>query len=456
MTFSESNDNAQEFRIALVVPQRFAVVVATSGHRRHFPTFRVSAGARPAQQLQQLIQETYRVKAVVIDFLPQSHHEPRCAACEILSPSWNPDIANLESVSLDDLDGDCLSLGEHDILNRIISGDTEGRCPLSKMGWVEEAKTWIQDVAPRRPIQFNEDLKQLNAGGQFALVRFGTDDGPAFWLKATGIPNAHELEVTQTIASFCPQFLPPIIAKRRDWNAWVSEEAGEPLAENLRLAPFERAAEHLAQLQIATTRHIPQFLDAGCFDHRTPVLRAHLPDMIEYLKNAMGKQTSTRAPRLANQRLDELGIVLERACIVSERIGIPDAIIHNDMNASNILIDGDRALFTDWSEACIGNPFLTFQHLQIQAGEVDTTRYWVSKLRTIYRDNWRSILSDLEIDAAFALSPPLAIVSYLLGRDPEFQSPYRQFAKAQSYSRTLARYIDCFVHAPSFREAICD
>ena len=54
------------------------------------------------------------------------------------------------------------------------------------------------------------------------------------------------------------------------------------------------------------------------------------------------------------------------------------------MNLGNILSDGIRTVFTDWSEAGVGNPFLTFQHLQAQALAADETHTWVQGLKDIY------------------------------------------------------------------------
>jgi thiamine kinase-like enzyme len=92
-----------------------------------------------------------------------------------------------------------------------------------------------------------------------------------------------------------------------------------------------------------------------------------------------------------------------------EAINIPDTLIHNDMNPGNILFNGARAVFTDWSEACVGSPFLTFQHLQIQASMADET--WGSRLKEIYKRHSRAVLDEPQIERAFALSPPLAIPS---------------------------------------------
>jgi hypothetical protein len=137
-------------------------------------------------------------------------------------------------------------------------------------------------------------------------------------------------------------------------------------------------------------------------------------------------------------------------------IGIPDSLIHNDMNPGNILYDGVRVVFTDWSEAGVGSPFLTFQHLQIQAVDADETHTWAPRLKEIYKLHWRNVLSESQIERAFALSPPLAIASYLCGRDPSFTAPYRYNDSVQSYARSLARQMDRSTQSLEFLEALCN
>ena len=154
-------------------------------------------------------------------------------------------------------------------------------------------------------------------------------------------------------------------------------------------------------------------------------------------------------------RLHELGDLLKEGCAAIESIDVPDTLIHNDMNPGNILFDGLRAVFTDWSEAGIGNPFLTFRHLQVQALEADETCTWAQQLKQIYIDHWRNLLSESQIEMAFALSPPLAVASYLCGRDPSFTSSHRDIGSVQSHARSLARYMDRFARAPEFLEALC-
>jgi Phosphotransferase enzyme family len=455
MNFTEQLVEQEEFRVVLVSPYSQMVLVERYDETHHLPRISILKRRRTAEQLSEIILEKWGVRSIVIDLLPKSHELPPCAVVEVRTRNSKFASDELVPVSVDDLDERELTTPERLTVCSIIAGDPRDRGPFSKLGWVEEAQEWIRESVVDHRVEFNEDVRQFSASGFFALVRFGTIHGPAYWLKATCVPSTHEFEVTRTIARYCPEFLPPLIAARTDWNAWVTEEAGQPLHDVLSLGAFEQSTHCLAELQITSAAHIGDLLACGCFDQRMPVLRAHLPALTQYLEEAMARQTSTKVLPLDARRLHELGRLIEEASATMEALDIRDTLIHNDMNPGNILFDGLRAVFTDWSEAGVGNPFLTFQHLQVQDLAADETCTWARQLKQIYLDHWRNLLSESQIEMAFALSPPLAVASYLCGRDPSFTSSHRDIGSVQTHARSLARHMDRFAQAPEFLEALC-
>jgi hypothetical protein len=445
----------EEFRVVLIFSWSQMVLVELHDEHRQLPRINIPQWIRTPEQIRETLRVKWGVQTIVIDLLPKRRELPPCAVIEVRTRDWEFTRDGLVPVSVDDTDDRELTAPERLTVRSIIAGHTQGRGPFSKLGWIEEAQEWIRESVRTHRVDFNDDIRQFSASGFFALVRFGTFHGPAFWLKATSAPNVHEFTVTQTIARYCPQFLPPLIGARKDWNAWVTEEVGLPLDENICFHAFREATGCLAEIQIICATHVNELLACGCFDQRMPVLQAHLPGLMHYIETAMAKQTSTRVPTLNRGRLGELGSLLLEATSAMEASGLPDTLIHNDVNMGNILFDGTRAVFTDWAEAGIGIPFLTFQHLYIQALNTDETGTWGAQLKTAYKEHWRIALNDSQIERAFALSPPLALASYLCGRDPSFTSPHRDRDSVQSYARSLARHMDRFAREPEFLGALC-
>ena len=444
----------QSFRLLLALPRSQRVLVSNHVPSR-LPRIATPKWTRTAHYLTKMLQEKWGYSFILIDFLADSETVEPVAVVEVRSEEWDFRSAGFISVEASSSQPD-LTPHEQSTICKIVAGDINGRGPFSRTGWIDDAQYWIRQSLRQPQLIFSDDIQQFHAGSSLSLGRFQSDSGTAYWLKAVGYPNTHELKVTQTLACLCPELLPPFIAAREDWNAWVTEEVGQPLESNFGRFELERSVRCLADLQIATTAHLDTLLDAGCFDLRTTGLRRHLPSLIEYLASAMTRQTSNRVPPMPSDRLDALGLLLKKATIKLEMLCIPDAIVHNDINSGNILLDNSRVVFIDWSEACIGNPFFTFQNLLAYASESDEFGSWGPNITQIYVERWSSILSRDQIELAIILSRPLAIASYLLGRDPSFDAPFRQMEHVQSYARSLARTMDRFAKAPDFLEALCN
>jgi hypothetical protein len=225
------------------------------------------------------------------------------------------------------------------------------------------------------------------------------------------------------------------------------EDAGRPMEGRAGLPVLELAVTALASLQKVCLARRTDLLDAGASDVGMRSLQSRLPELIEYLSVAMERQTSTKVPRLTADRLVEIGESLKNACDCLAELSIPDTLVHNDMNPGSILYDGTRCVITDWSEAGVGNPFFTFEHLSLlTVCEAERMR-----LREVYKQCWLDILSERQIEQAFHLTPLLAVASYLYGRGDWLASPSRNDPHFESYARSLARHIDRAARAPSFR-----
>jgi len=439
---------------------RLAILTSDPGHvlgRWHgaeliLPRVSIPGWVRPAAAIQKIVRDRWHLDVFILDFLFRPDGLPDCVVAESRSVGG---IESWLSVRLDHLRSPELTDLERAIVEAISSGDAGRRGAFSRVGWVDEAIYWVRQEV-RSEVQLTGEVEQHNASGAFALVRFGTQDEPAYWLKATGQPNVHELEITAILSAICPDCLPPLIAIRRDWNAWVMEEAGERLDHNVNGTLLENAVASMAKLQKATLGHTDRLLAAGATDQRMQVLRRNIGGIIAYLEDAMTRQTSRKAPRVTASRLREIRVILENACCSMEQLAIPDTVIHNDLNPANILVRNDSCVFTDWSETCVGNPFITFQHLLAMLARARELKgITPARLKDVYRQLWLDIIPPWKIDTAFALMPLLAPFSCLYGRGSWLQSAQRYDAHVEGYARSLARYIDRAAQSASVLEALC-
>jgi hypothetical protein len=378
-----------------------------------------------------------------LEIWPASDRLGGCAVAELLMPQM---ALPLSEILIEQLQTPELSEDECHRLELVIEGRT--RSTFSHLGWIHEAFAWMES-ATGFAFSSKESIEQCNAGGGFALFRACSDDGRHHWLKATGEPNTHEFPITLLLSELCPEFLPKLVAIKKEWNAWLSEDAGNPISDPPNAAELISAATSMAKFQLLTIGHTEDLLAAGAFDQRLPVLRSRVDLVIAYLIEAMSRQTSTKAVPLKGDRLLEMGEILRDACLRLEALHIPDTLIHNDLNPGNVLWNGAKCVFTDWSEAAVGNPFLSCERLcQVNPVHADS-------VRNVYRHSWSHRISASKIEEAIALMPIVAIYACLYGRGDwlshtgDIQPPF------ESYARSLTRHMDRAAKDSSLLEALC-
>jgi hypothetical protein len=451
MSLRESISGLDEYRLVLVRAGSQSTLAKRDGVKLRLPRITIPRGTRTAEQLQKSIRETWQVTAVILDLFRSSADAVRLAVAEVLSSDI---YSSVIVADLDEISDEELISEERKLVWAILSGDLTVRGPFARIGWVHQAMHWLRTEIGDK-ITFTGEVSQYNAGVAFALIRFGVHERPALWLKATGAPNAHEFSITRTLAKHFGDYLPPLVAYREDWNAWVSEEAGQPLASAICLRAFENAVGALATLQRASVPWTNSLLGCGCADQRAGILAKRIPGLIDHLEEAMRRQTSTRAQPIPTLRLRELGHIIEDAFAKIETVGIPDALMHNDINPGNILVNGARCVFIDWAEACVGNPFFTFQHMRVQAAREDNNGSWARSLDSSYKKQWRDLLTESQMHRSLALAPLLAIASLLAEFRLWHLTEQSGEENRDAYARSLARRMDRIAQTPEFTEALC-
>jgi hypothetical protein len=431
-----------EYRVALIDSSAMKLLAESDANGLHLPLVRIPKWTRTAEEINEAIRNQWKVTTIVLTILETTNDRPGCAVTELIS---SPEAGATNTLLLRDVecfDETELNTEERASVNSLIAGGATPSGPFARLGWLKEAQGWIQSSIPNREIEFTEEIHQLNAGDRFALIRLGTKNKGAYWLKATGDPNQHERAFSVELSRRFPEYLPSLIADREDWNAWVTEDAGEPLGGTQDIELLLKATESLADLQILSLGHVAELRAAGFMDCRLAVMQAHLPEMFAFLEEAMRRQTSTRVKSLERARLLEILSVVNHACERMQELGIPDCLVSGDINLDNILFDGTRIRFTDWAEGGIGNPFLTFeqvlQHVIRDGEHLD----WVPRLCEAYGKKWLPLLRDHQIDSAFTLMPLLAMADTLFGRGDWLGSPRQEEPAFQSFARTLARCMD--------------
>jgi hypothetical protein len=312
--------------------------------------------------------------------------------------------------------------------------------PFAKLGWFRELQGWIEEVIGPLGFHLTGSFAQLNASPSFSLVRFETS-GPAVWFKAIGKPNLREFPITLALARFFPQYVPPILGARPEWNGWLSLEVeGTNLGETQDAQYWNAAASTLAKLQIESIGRSKVLIGSGARDLRASALLKLVRPFLNVMDRLMEKQTTVPPPVLSRGELIFLGEQIEEALSFSAGLRIPDALGHLDLNPGNVIVSEGQSVFLDWAEAYVGNPLLSFQylveHFRRMAG-VDAAAE--SGLTSAYAEEWQSLVSPESLEEAVGFAPMLAVFAYAAATDAWSDQARLQDPKVAGYLRSLTR-----------------
>jgi hypothetical protein len=455
MVVQEAVLETKEYVLLLVMPDSCAILVRTGGDANYLPSVSIPLRVRPAQELRKAVYDRWGIHTLVLDFLPAKSPSRTCAILEVLiaptETGWK--TALLKQLAPCELTDEQLCAAA-----RIVSG--ENPSPFSRIGWIDEALRWTEATTGENVLS-KLDIAQYNAGGHFTLIRFHTESHRSYWLKATGEPNVHEMPVTILLSKLCGRYLPKLVATKPAWNAWLMMEEAESFKETLldnelHYQRLEHAVISMAELQIGTVGQKTNLLSAGAFDQSADRLLEHSPALFDYLEQAFSLQTSTKAPRLEKERIREMGAIFADVCHHLLDLDFPETIVHGDLNSGNILTGAGCCQFIDWSEAYVGSPLISLQHLLLLDRTEDSQRGFLidHPLWNRYRTSWLTVCSPSTLDAALPFTPLLAVVSALFGRGDWLRSVSHDSAHYQKYARNLARHMDRAARSPELLEVL--
>src|SRR5580693_1977483 len=204
--------------------------------------------------------------------------------------------------------------------------------PFGRPGWLRELLDWVQEQLSPLGLRVNGSFRQFNASPTFSLIRLETT-GPAVWFKATGEPNLHEFPISVSLARLFPEYVPAILGTRPTWNAWLSREvSGQELDQLKEYSGWERVAEALANLQIASIGKRVELLESECKDLRLRKIIGLVDPFLARMADIMASQEKPSPAPLKKSDLCLLGNPLKEACWQLQDLGLPDTLGHIDFS----------------------------------------------------------------------------------------------------------------------------
>jgi hypothetical protein len=327
--------------------------------------------------------------------------------------------------------------------------------PFVRLGWFQELQTWVQEVSRPLGVELTGKFCQFNASPSFSLIRFETNGAP-LWFKAVGEPNEHEVPITLALSRCATEYVPTIIATQPAWHGWLMKHAGTAMAEMPpTLDEWRQVASDLAGLQIELIPHSQELLTAGARDLRTPRLIELVDPFLDTMERLMRQQVKPSPPPLSPDEIFELRVALNDALAAFDQTGFPGTLGHSDFNPGNVLWTGAGSVFTDWAEAHVGHPFLTFEyllsHLRRDCPDVAAFEHFI---RTAYTLAWRYGVPVQSIAEAAVFSPLVAVFAYAVSLNSwhSTESPDQQ---SLAYLRSLTRRMKREAYQLDTRRTAC-
>lgn len=414
------------------------------------PCVEIPSWERVAENLTAAVMKRYGVSAVCL-FTPEPSavttdaDQARYQVMEIRKTAmdapeetrWLP----LDSISDQSLAHEPDLLATNDMLRQMAEFERdEALGPFGRPGWINALFSWVQYKIEPYGLRLTGECQQLNASPTFALLRLETNR-QAVWFKAVGEPNLREFPISLTLSRIFPGLVPTVIASHPIWRGWLTTEfTGWTLDESPDTRAWERAAQTLAGLQIASIGKSDQLLEAGCRDFRAASLLALVDPFINMMSDFMQRQRKTPPRVLTTSELRTLGAQIKATLSELEELEIPDTLGHLDLNLGNILCSADQCVFLDWAEAYVGPPVLTLEYLREHLTRLPRERVSLgAEALKAYATKWHEILSPETVSRAMELAPVLAVFAYATGISAWQEPSVLQEPRTISYLRSLTR-----------------
>ena len=270
-----------------------------------------------------------------------------------------------------------------------------GRPSWSRPGWLARASAWMADrlAANGSPLVAAPQMHAL--WGLSAVIRGETADG-AFFLKACSPVFPTEPAITRVLAASDPDLLPNVVAVDEAENWLLMGDIGKTFVGDAPVGRWPDGLAAQAAIQRRWRGRTDELAAAGFERRGLAELASQIPGLPELPLLAPMKPESMRQLEAAIPRLVE-------ACERLSAIGPPETIVHGDLHPWNVAdIDG-RSIVFDWSDSCIGHPFLDLVTYVGRTADVAARRACVDA----YLAAWSDVLEPAALEEAVLLALPL-------------------------------------------------
>jgi len=409
------------------------VLLLDYGVSRRLPTVEIPEWERPAPHLTRWIKQNWGAQTVCLFQVSSEHSvhgsfETRCYVLEVLDTDWMP-RAGMRWYPRAEIGPEDPPLLKS-ALSQALAHDTAGSGSFANSGFLEQLRTWAASILKEHGWSLEREWCQCNMGPFFCLIRFKTS-GPEVWFKAVGEPNLREYAITLRLSELYPGYVPRILGSHPEWHGWLMcDGGGEHPSTAWDLRSWEVVAGSLAALQLESTGNCETLLDSACPDLRLGRLHALQDDLFAVIAELMTLQTVSLPKPLTDLELEITKMQVKHSLQSLEDIGLPDALVHLDLSAGNILCSPRRVVFLDWVQGGIGFPLVNIEYLMALLRRLRPDKPdWPTAVLKAYSQVWETRASPDRLAHALHFTPIVAAMAFAVGcldwrRDPRTIHPH--------------------------------
>ena len=254
--------------------------------------------------------------------------------------------------------------------------------PWQARGWMEEVLRWTDQTLESLGQTRTGAPEMVKAWQISVLYRIPTSNGMVY-LKQVPDFFAREGQLTRWLHHLNEGAAPEVLALDTEHQRFLMAGAGsDPVGPE----KASDAVQLFARVQRQTEPHASHLLGLGCLDRRCNVLKTHVRELFAD-EAVMGIRNELSPEEL--QSLQNALPQLEQLLDDLHDSPIPPTLLHGDLHLGNVISEGERLTFLDWSDGSLGHPFLDMNSEYLLESEDPADH---QRLKDAYLQAWTDVL----------------------------------------------------------------
>ncbi len=297
--------------------------------------------------------------------------------------------------------------------------DQQQDLPWEQKDWLQQAIEWIHTQLTASGLQIVGSVELIHQRPWSSFASVPTADGTVYF-KAAAPAFKYEIALTQALAQWRPDCTVRVIAVDLDRGWLLSANAGDTLStvsqSSAQIEHWLKMLPLTVEFQIEMAGRVAELLELGVPDRRL----ATLPEQYSQLLQANGSLRVDMEPGLTREEYQQLRDLRPRFAAWCEELadyGLKETLTHEELHDSNVLVSGNRYIFTDWSDCSVSHPFFAMVVMTRAAAHrlhlAEDGKEMV-RLRDAYLEPWTKFTTRSKLLTAFDLAYRLGMVNRAL------------------------------------------